>query len=60
MLGVPGSCISDLSQCRVTAFGLSGVLELAHFFTTISLPKQLHYLEISNPALTPATHYLPP
>ena len=34
--GLPGSCVSGLSQCRVAAFGLSGLLESAHFFATIS------------------------
>jgi len=34
--GVPGSCVSGLSRCRVAAFGVSGLPELAYFFSTIS------------------------
>jgi hypothetical protein len=30
-----GSCVSGLGQCRVAAFGVSGLLELAYFFSTI-------------------------
>src|SRR3984885_8218017 len=33
---MPGSCASGLSHCRVAAFGLVGLLALAHFFITIS------------------------
>jgi hypothetical protein len=28
---LPGSCVSGLSQCRVGAFSVSGLLELANF-----------------------------
>ena len=33
---LPGSCVSGLGHCRVAAFGVSGLLELAIFFITIS------------------------
>ena len=35
-VGLPGSCVSGRSLCRVAAFGVSGLLELAIFFITIS------------------------
>ena len=34
--GLPGSCVSGRSQYRVAAFGVSGLLELAILFITIS------------------------
>ena len=34
--GLLGSGVSGLSHCRVAAFGLSGLLELAIFFITFS------------------------
>ena len=34
--GVPGSCVSGLSHCRVAAFGVCGLLRLPNFFSTIS------------------------
>src|SRR5471032_635864 len=34
--GLPGSWVSGRSQCRVAAFSVSGLLELAFFFITIS------------------------
>ena len=34
--GVPGSGVSGRGQCRVAAFSVSGLLELANFFITIS------------------------
>jgi hypothetical protein len=34
--GLPGSSVSGLSQCRVAAFGLSGLRELDVFFITVS------------------------
>ena len=34
--GLLGSRVSGLSQCRVAAFVVSGLLELADFFATIS------------------------
>src|SRR5476649_2150815 len=35
-VGLPGSSVSGLSQCRVAAFGLSGLRELDVFFITVS------------------------
>jgi len=34
--GVLGSSVSGRSQCRVAAFSVSGLRELAHFFSTVS------------------------
>ena len=34
--GLPGSRVSGRSQCRVAAFGVCGLHELANFFITIS------------------------
>src|SRR5471032_1383152 len=34
--GLPGSGVNGRGQCRVAAFGLSGLLELAIFFITFS------------------------
>ena len=45
--GWPGSCVSGLSHCRVAAFGLSGLLELAFFFITISHCAWRHVISLS-------------
>ena len=34
--GLPGSCVSGLSHCRVAAFTVSGLLRLPNFFITFS------------------------
>ena len=34
-VGLLGSGVSGLSQCRVAAFSVSGLRELAHFFSTV-------------------------
>ena len=44
---VPGSCVSGRSQCRVAAFGVSGLLELAFLFITISHCAWRHVISLS-------------
>src|SRR5471032_2515736 len=45
--GLPGSCVSGRSQCRVGAFGVSGLLESANFFITISHCAWRHVISLS-------------
>ena len=45
--GLPGFSVSGLSHCRVAAFGLSGLLELAIFFITISHCAWRHVISLS-------------
>ena len=44
--GLLGSCVSGLSQCRVAAFGVSGLRELADFFITISHCAWRHVISL--------------
>ena len=44
---VPGSCVSGRSQCRVAAFSVSGLLELAFLFITISHCAWRHVISLS-------------
>jgi hypothetical protein len=46
-LGVPGSGVSGRGQCWVAAFGVSGLLELAFFFITISHCAWQHVISLS-------------
>ena len=45
--GLPGSCGRGRGHCRVAAFGLSGLLELAIFFITISHCAWRHVISLS-------------
>src|SRR5471032_2816653 len=45
--GLPGSGVSGRGHCRVGAFGLSGLLELAIFFITISHCAWRHVISLS-------------
>ena len=45
--GVPGSCVSGRSHCRVAAFGVCGLLVLAIFFITISHCAWRHVISLS-------------
>ena len=45
--GVPGSGVSGRGQCRVAAFNVSGLLELAFFFITISHCAWRHVISLS-------------
>src|SRR5471030_837166 len=45
--GLPGSCVSGLSQCRVAAFGLSGLRESDFLFSTISHCAWRHVISLS-------------
>ena len=46
-VGLPGSSVSGLSQCRVAAFGLSGLRELDVFFITVSHCAWRHVISLS-------------
>ena len=45
--GVPGSCVSGLSHCRVAAFKVGGLLRFAYFFITISHCAWRHVISLS-------------
>src|SRR5476649_2847669 len=45
--GLPGSCVSDRGQCRVAAFGVSGLLESDFLFITISHCAWRHVISLS-------------
>src|ERR1700710_1069364 len=44
---LPGSCVGGLSQCRVGAFGVCGLLRLANLFITISHCAWRHVISFS-------------
>src|SRR5471030_2265637 len=45
--GLPGSCVCGRSQCRVAAFSVSGLHELAFLFITISHCAWRHVISLS-------------
>ena len=45
--GLPGSGVSDLSQCRVAAFRVSGLRESDFLFITISHCAWRHVISLS-------------
>ena len=46
--GLPGSKVSALSHCRVAAFTVSGLHELAIFFITISHCAWRHVISVQS------------
>ena len=44
---MPGSCVSGRSHCRVAAFNVSGLLELAFLFITFSHCAWRHVISLS-------------
>ena len=45
--GLPGFGVSGLSQCRVAAFGVLGLIRLANLFITVSHRAWQHVISLS-------------